>query len=601
LIIRPKGRLSYMFNATPLPDRIRADQIRASYYSAVPGTLGGSLAAVILAVALVQVGAVDAVTASVFAFLVFASSVFRLAIIYAYRRAPQPIEAWRKWALRLEASAALGGAVWGFGALYLIPPDRLDLQLVVLVVLLALASGAVAAFAAHLPIFVANFLPMIVPFIVWMAFQADSVHRALALLGALWIFTILMLARQFSATTMESLRLRFENLDLLEDMKRQTAIAEEQRELAEQANFAKSRFLASASHDLRQPVHALALFVGALRGRQLDAESKQLVHHIDGAVGAMDGLFESLLDISRLDAGVMQAFPMVMPIQSLLDQIFREYEGEARAKGLRLRRVPCSLATYNDPVLLGRVLRNLVANAVRYTESGRVLIGCRRRGQRISLEVWDTGPGIDPRERQNIFEEFYQINNPERDRARGLGLGLAIVKRLTTLIGADLTLESRPGRGSVFKVVFDATDHVPDITSQTQKMPVAQMGPGTILVIDDEVAIQEAMRSLLGGWGHTVITAASYDEMIARIADYPTRPDLIICDNRLRDSERGISVIQQLQAFYNHEIPALLVTGDTSPERIHEATASGLVLLHKPLTDDVLRAAISTALAQGDA
>jgi CheY-like chemotaxis protein len=222
-----------------------------------------------------------------------------------------------------------------------------------------------------------------------------------------------------------------------------------------------------------------------------------------------------------------------------------------------------------------------------------VLVGCRR-GALASVEVWDTGRGIPPEQQENIFQEFYQLGNPERDRAKGLGLGLAIVRRLTALLDCPLSLRSEPGRGSVFKLGLPcAVPSAPlPLAMPGVELASSVAGSGLVLVLDDELAIQEAMRSLLASWGFAVITAGSFSEMLGRIATCPNRPALIICDYRLRGQENGIDVIQRLQAEYNEDIPAMLITGDTAPDRLKEAQESGFVLLHKPVANSRLRAAI---------
>jgi CheY-like chemotaxis protein len=244
-----------------------------------------------------------------------------------------------------------------------------------------------------------------------------------------------------------------------------------------------------------------------------------------------------------------------------------------------------------DPVLFERVLRNLLSNAVRYTDKGRVVIGCRR-GKRLSVEIWDTGCGIPADQEGLIFQEFYQVGNPERDRARGLGLGLAIVQRLTRILDIPMRMESRVDQGSVFKlsVAPAATGQV--IVELARDNVAATHKPLFILVIDDEVAIQQAMSTLLAGWGHSVVAAGSCTEMLDRAAGFTATPDLMISDYRLRDDENGIATIERLRTEFNHDIPAILMTGDTAPDRIREATAGDCFLMHKPVSNSRLRAAI---------
>jgi signal transduction histidine kinase/CheY-like chemotaxis protein len=486
----------------------------------------------------------------------------------------------------MAASVFAGGLSWGGGAFFLMAGARLDVQLLVLLVVLSMAAGAMAAFGARLALYCLNFVPMLAPPMLWMLLQGNLLHYVLAVFMLLWIAAIMSLARQYNATIIESLRLRFENLDLVTDLRRQ-------KDAAEEANIAKSRFLASASHDLRQPVHALGMFVGALRARSMDGEGRRLVEHIDRSIAAMDGLFSSLLDISRLDAGIIHTHRQPFPIAPALARICGDHGEEAGAKGIQLSYVPCSRYVDSDPTLLERILRNLVSNAVRYTDKGRVLVGCRRRGDCLSIEIWDSGRGIPAHEQERVFQEFYQLGNPERDRSKGLGLGLAIVKRLTGLLQIPLTLRSSPGKGTMFAVSvrIAAATHCGE--SEPEAMIEHGAGAhGTILVIDDEQAIQAAMQSLLTSWGFQVIPAGSTAEMLEHVATLATPPDLIISDYRLRDGEDGIAAIRRLQSEFNEDIPGMLITGDTAPDRLKEAQASGFLLLHKPVSNSKLRAAI---------
>jgi CheY-like chemotaxis protein len=247
-----------------------------------------------------------------------------------------------------------------------------------------------------------------------------------------------------------------------------------------------------------------------------------------------------------------------------------------------------------------RILRNLVSNAVRHTDAGRVVVGCRRRTGAICVQVWDTGPGIPLAERERIFQEYFQLQNPERDRAMGLGLGLAIVRRLSNLLFCPVTLRSELGRGSCFSIEIPEAKETSNIVETRVVGSAAEFVRGLILVIDDEAAIRDAMHSLLTSWGYAVIAAGSAAEMLASLAQCPKRPDMIICDYRLRGEENGIDVVRQLQSECNEAIPAMLITGDTAADRLLEAQASGLLLLHKPVPNGKLRAAIVNLMAASD-
>jgi signal transduction histidine kinase/CheY-like chemotaxis protein len=574
--------------AHPESERIQAEQIRTLYRTAAAALNIALVGALVLCGVLLYIDAQTPRVLGLWLAFVCADFALRQGSSILFLRLQPPDRQWRAWARWYTLATLCGGLVWGIGAVWLMTPDTTQ-QLVVMLFISATASGAVPAFGSWLPAVWAYVVPAMLPFMLWSATRGDPLHQALTLMGFVFSSAFLLLGWRFNANLVEALRLRFENIDLLEDVQRQKA-------LAEQANVAKSRFLAAASHDLRQPVHALGLFLGALRRRSMDDEARRMVEHLDGSVEALDGLFAALLDISRLDAGIVQSHRQAFAIQPMLDRVCEDHAAEAQAKGLRLLQHRSAAVVHSDPVLVERIVRNIVSNAVRYTDQGGVLVGCRR-GARLSIEVWDTGRGISPEQQLRVFEEFYQVGNPERDRAKGLGLGLAIVKRLSALLDCPLTLASEPGRGSVFKLsvpLYDGSG-VEEGTS-SDAAPLAP-SPGLILVIDDELAIQDAMRSLLTDWGHEVITAGSCEEMLARVADRQTRPDLIICDYRLRGAENGIEVIERLQSEYNHDIPAMLVTGDTGPERLHEAQRSGYLLLHKPVPRGKLRAAIGNLMS----
>jgi signal transduction histidine kinase len=420
-------------------------------------------------------------------------------------------------------------------------------------------------------------------------------YNSLAVMYVIWFFAVTELARRTSASFTESVMLRFENLDLVENLQREKLAAE-------QANAAKSRFLAAASHDLRQPVHALSLFVAAMRPRTMDDEARELLDHIDDSVRAMGGLFGGLLDISRLDAGVVEVTRGPIAVQPLLERVCHDFEVLANAKGLQLLVHKCSMSVMSDALLLERILRNIIANAITYTDRGRVVVGCRRRRGHVSIQVWDTGRGIPADEQEHIFQEFYQLGNPERDRTKGVGLGLAIVRRLTQLLGHTLTVRSELRKGSLFAVSAPYADAAAAAAAQTGEFaaPFLAHGHGLILVIDDEMAIQIAMKSLLESWGYEAITAGSCDEMLERIATHRTAPRLIISDYRLRDNASGIDAIERLRSEYNDEIPGMLITGDTAADRLKEAQESGFLLLHKPVPNHRLRASIAHLIDSSD-
>jgi len=566
-------------------EQIRNEQIRALYDNAALGVIGALTASLILAAILLYFHKIPDDRIYIWLLATIVSALWQLLICHRYNHIKPPAAKWKKWARLYSTAAFAEGLRWGLGSVWLsLPPAPMDQQLWVVLVLSSASSASVASIGAYLPAFYALMFSSMLPYALWSATQRDAAHLALILLDIVFMAAVAVLAARSNGHLVEALNLRFENSDLAEDLKRQ-------KELAERASLEKSYFLASASHDLRQPVHALGLFVGALQNQPMSETATDLIKQIENSISALDGLFHALLDIAQLDAGVVRHTPQVFAIQTLLERIYRDHVAAAADKGLKLHLKPCSMFVRTDPILMERVLRNIVSNAVRYTTRGGIVIGCRRLAGFVRVEVWDTGAGIEPHQQIRIFEEFYQIENPERDRSQGLGLGLAIVRRVTALLDCPLTFASVFGRGSVFKVTIPITETT-GYAATNAPTPIAEDCPGLILIIDDETAIRQAMFSLLSSWGHDVICAGSYDELSPSLTEIRQRPTLIICDYRLRNGESGLDVITQLREEFNEDIPALLITGDTAPERLREAEVSGYPILYKPIASSRLRAII---------
>jgi signal transduction histidine kinase/CheY-like chemotaxis protein len=370
---------------------------------------------------------------------------------------------------------------------------------------------------------------------------------------------------------------------------------EERTHQLELANLAKSRFLAAASHDLRQPVQALGLFVEQLHGHMKSAEGARLVERIEAAVGAMNELFNALLDISKLDAGVLSTDVSDFPIVQLLDRIESTFADAARDKGLSFRLVSSGAWVRSDFILLERILLNLVSNAVRYTVAGGVLVGCQRRGETVRIDVWDSGPGIPEDQRRSIFGEFYRLAG--RNTHGGLGLGLAIVDRLCGLLDHPIGLASAIGTGSRFSITVPAAAVRTQIAaSQAALAPAVDMASGKlVIVIDDDAMVLDAMGGMLRNWGCRVVAVATPGVALAALAG-GERPDLIISDYRLANGQSGFAAIAELRQELGASIPAFLISGDTAPERLREARQSGHRLLHKPVSPMKLRAMLSELL-----
>ena len=375
------------------------------------------------------------------------------------------------------------------------------------------------------------------------------------------------------------------------------AAMEEARNEAERANAAKTRFLAAASHDLRQPDQSLLLLTSALSGKLAEqAEAKALVGHMETALDALRHLLDSLLDISKLEAGVIVPSHQPVCVADILRRLEGEYRLRADEKGIRLRILPTNLSVRTDPALLERLLRNLLENALRYTRQGGILIGCRRRGTLVHLQIVDTGIGIPPDHLDNIFQEFYQIGNPSRDRGRGLGLGLAIVRRLSQLLDHPVTVQSVAGKGSCFSVELPLVATLPKPTVK-DRPAMEQSGRGFAVVIDDEALIRESLGFLIEAYGWRVLSVSSGDEALSKLNGLAERPTLVIADYRLENGLSGLDAVRALQDVYGQDLRSVILTGDTAPERIAEAQRSGHVILHKPISATVLREVLANAPA----
>ena len=380
-------------------------------------------------------------------------------------------------------------------------------------------------------------------------------------------------------------------------LKQREAELEEAREQAEAANLAKSTFLAAASHDLRQPLHAIGLFVDSLSRRAWDAEALEIIDNVNRSLVAMNRMFGQLLDISRLDAGVLSPSISDFPVERLFHVLEAEFGQMAASQDLTLRIVPTRAFVTSDQALLERIVRNLMANAIHHTPKGRVLLGCRRRGENVRIEVRDTGEGIPPDQLSKIFEEFHQLGRPQRGSERGLGLGLAIVDRLARLLGHTIDVVSTPGRGSVFSVEIPAATQTENIVERrTSQLATGDVSGSFIALVEDEPDVLESTRALLEDWGCRVAAASTAEGLLQALTEGDGEPDLIIADYRLGGGRTGIQAIDSIRRQLPHEVPAVIISGDTAPERLREVRASGHKLLHKPLRPAKLRSTIVVML-----
>ncbi|NHZ33383.1 ATP-binding response regulator [Massilia rubra] len=493
--------------------------------------------------------------------------------------------------LRMRVAVALNamnGLSHGAGLLFFPQEAMLPLAIASLL-LVGLCAGAVATTAGNRALFLAYALPVMGALVLrWLATaQAPGPQPfalAIAFILALFGAVLLSLADDAYRLFCESFAIRLQQASLNRELR--AAL-----ERAEAASRAKTRFLASASHDLRQPIHTLSLFAASLAMRPLDPVSRDISRHIDLALESLGTQLDALLDISKLDAGVVAVQPGRVELAGLIERICQQYEPIALAKGLRVSCQASQAAVTTDPVLLARVVGNLVDNAIKYTLQGDIALSVSAHGGVAVLAIEDSGVGIADDEQVRVFEEFYQVGNPERDRGKGLGLGLSIVGRTAELLGVRMEMVSRPGIGTGFYLVLALAPEEPAaLAAPAHAHAHADLAGRHVLVVDDEEGIRQGMRLLLEGMGARVTLAEGEADALAAV--HAGRPDFILSDLRLRGAQSGIALIAKVRAFAP-DIAALLISGDTSPERLREAQAANIPLLHKPVVLDQLRHALS--------
>lgn len=507
-----------------------------------------------------------------------------------FRRSKTP-DSYSKWAWTAAGFSWLSGLNWGLLGLIGFVSNEPHLLTFAMIVMTGLTCGSVPTSSAFLPVLAGSLFTTVLPSTIYCILAEGEVYNAYLFLVACLVIINLHHGRVTHRDLAETIRLRFENETLVDQLK-------SERDRVAAADRAKTRFLAAASHDLRQPVHALGLFNSTLaalanRGSVTAIDATNIAGKIRNVVANLSYLLNALLDVSRLDAQIVTPNREVISINGLLDNLRNEFAGLAESKGLEWRMVNCSCHTDSDPMMLRQILANLIANAIRYTESGRVIFGCRRRGDNLEIQVHDTGLGIPASQQVTVFEEFVQLHNPERDRDKGLGLGLSIVKRTAELLGHPVRLVSQPGKGSMFSIVVPLVAYQRQSEKPVQSLP--QTG-GNIFIVDDESTVLDALSGLVDVWGYRAYAGRDADEtFVAWQADKAAAhspADLIIVDYRLEGGMIGTQAASRLFKHLGRQMPVIILTGDTSPERLREASASGYMLLHKPIDPGELLQAI---------
>jgi signal transduction histidine kinase len=516
-------------------------------------------------------------------------------VAYYQRVAVPPVKALRRaWTFTVTAVAS--GLLWGStGALFFDAANPLAIVWVGFV-LAGMIGSSVASLSNFMPAYFGFSIPAALPFAIRSFLEGGEVFTALSAITLYALAVNLAYSRATHRTIADAIRLRFERMSLIEQL-------QQEKERAESASRAKSTFLAAASHDLRQPAHALGLSIATLQ-RLNDRHPanvsavRDVVDRMQASLSSLSELLRGLLDISRLDAGVIEPKLTSISLDSLFAKLEHRFAEAAEQKGLTLKFRPTRYVCRSDAIWLERIVGNFIANAIRYTERGGVLCAARRRGEMVEIVVWDTGIGIAQEHHETIFGEFVQLHNTERDRSRGLGLGLAIVRSSAKLLGHEVRLRSTPSRGSAFGITLPACE--PTIPPSAETAPVSEERPrarGKIVIIDDDAGIRRALVDLLHAEGYTALACADLAELRNRIyRDYEV--SAVVADYRLADGATGDQAIAAAHLILGRRVPAILVTGDTSPERLKQATDSGYRLLHKPVDPDQFIAELEMLISQ---
>lgn len=519
--------------------------------------------------------------------LVAALTLARGLFTFRYFNRPESDSASGRWGFYATIGALLSGLLWGSAGILLYAPDQIAYQALLFFLLGGMGASAFASNTSFIPAFYAFFIPALLPILGMLITEGDKVHFTMAAWGSAYFLAFLYFARNSYLAQLEAIRLRLDNQRLLDKL-----VAKHHD--AEQANVSKTRFLAAASHDLRQPLFALGLYTEMLESETDLTKTRNIAALIKQSFFSLKGLLDALLDISRLDAGVVKVEKKNFYLQEVFDRILFDYEPMAIDKDIALRIVDTSAVVYSDSNLVERILRNLVSNAINYTTKGGVVVGAKHLGDHYEVRVYDSGIGIPQEELGNVFQEFHQLANPERDRGKEIGLGLAIVQRLITLLEESIVVRSVDGRGTAMCFSIQRGSGVAPLTLR-ERTPRPHAG-AVILIIEDDEEVARSMRAFLEGLGYGVLGADSEDEALRLLVRGAAQPDMIISDYRLREGQDGIAAAEAVLAFLGTRLPVMIITGDTAPERIREATSQGYQLLHKPMIPAEFKRAIAQML-----
>ena len=533
--------------------------------------------------------------------LFVAISLARIAVAQVHAHTDPARRNRRRWLLWSVGCSLVHALQWCSLAVILHQPGSIEAESVLHIVLASVAMGAAVHLSVVYPVLATYVLFVIGPLVLRDLMLPSGYHRLMAVLCTLIAVYALLNGRSQSRTLAEVMTQRRRNAELVDALRAENERSEAARRTAEAASAARSRFFAAANHDLRQPLHAMGLLANTLTNAHSAAEVREVSTHLSDCVEGMTQVVDDLLEITRMDAGTLTPQRTAFALGELVGECCRPFAALARAKGLRLAvEVDPGLVVHSDRAMLARVVANLVSNAIRYTRAGTVSVSCRPAGEgALMLRVEDTGIGIALEHQPLIFEEFYQVSNPARDRRLGLGLGLATVKRLSDLLGLAVRVGSTPGTGSVFTLTLPLADTsaAAAVLTAEQAAPVPSLGTGRVLLIEDDADSREALARLLQSWGCDVQATPALPAALALLREGFT-PDVLLADLRLADGASGIDAACAVRDSVSHKLTVAIVTGDVGSAHMQAAQAAGLTVIVKPVRPIQLRAFLSQALAR---
>lgn len=522
--------------------------------------------------------------------LIFLSAALRVLAFRRYHKAPDKSHKLRYWGRLFYGGSLIAGSVWSVLPVLFYNQIEPHYLLLISTVFAGMVSVTAAAGSIYLPSFYAFAVPLVIPVSFMHLFSGVDYLAITGVMLLLYLAVSSFLAQRGHRQYIELVKARFANNDLMQQLN-------EEKVTAERAVEVKTQFMAAASHDLRQPLHALGMFIGSLRKRDSDTERLQIIRDMEASTQSLSQLLHSMLDLSKLQANIVSADIKATALNPILVNLRSEFEPLARAKSLQLFIPKTDIVVKTDGLLLSRVLRNLLTNAINYTEKGHVSLElCQRANNYCELKVIDSGLGIEPAMHSKVFEDYVRAPHSGSNQKGGLGLGLAIVRRYCQLLDITLKLESAPQFGTTLTLTLDCTDApVPAIATSTQ-VNREYSSTGCVLVVDDDQNVTLSMHKLLESWGCNVICAESAQSALFQLAQWDALPDLVLCDFQLGGDENGLDVVQVIHEGLSNSIPAIIITGDTSPTTLEQVEDAGLDILYKPVAEDELKRALTKYL-----